>query len=81
MKKLVAEPFLASYKQVKHLIKLKERYFDIFEFRNGLKDGTHHTLEETGERFGGISGNRVRQLEARVIFEIGQAVGMPTPFD
>ena len=81
MKSLVAEPFLEHYKRVKHLIKLSDRYFQMFEFRNGLADGTQHTLNETGKRFGDISGNRVRQLEARVIFETGQASGIPTPFD
>ncbi len=53
----------------------------MFEFRNGLKDGVRHTLAETGKNFGGISGNRVRQLEARVIFEVGRAAGISTPFD
>lgn len=53
----------------------------MFEFRNGLTDGVCHTLKETGQRFGGISGNRVRELEARVIYEVGKAASIPTPFD
>lgn len=81
MRKPVAEAFIQPYKELKHLLKLKERYCEMFEFRNGLKDGVRHTLAETGKNFGGISGNRVRQLEARVIFEVGRAAGISTPFD
>lgn len=81
MKKLVAEPFIEPYMRVKDMLNLKPRYLEMFEYRNGLTDGEIHTLSETGKQFDGISGNRVRQLEARVIFEVGQVAGIPTPFD
>lgn len=63
---------IIRYQVNKHLLLLKDRYFDIFEYRNGLTDGTKHTLEETGKKFG-ISGGRAGQIEARVWYEVEQA--------
>ena len=65
---------LHLYEKVKPSLKLKERYFEMFEYRYGLADGVRHTLNETGARFG-ISGNRANQLIARVKYEIEQSNG------
>ena len=64
-KKNITKEYLAY----KNSLGLRQRYYDIFEYRNSLADGSRHTLEETGQRFG-ISGGRARQIEARVIFEV-----------
>jgi len=58
-----------EYLTYKNSLGLKQRYYDIFEYRNGITDGKWHTHKETGQRFG-ISGSRVRQIEGRVIYEI-----------
>jgi DNA-directed RNA polymerase sigma subunit (sigma70/sigma32) len=62
---------MKTYQDKKHLLKLKERYFQIFEYRNGITDGVKHTQKETGDKFG-ISGNRIGQIEARVWYELGK---------
>lgn len=64
-KKNITKEYLAY----KNSLGLKQRYYDMFEYRNGLTDGNWHTLKETGQRFG-ISGGRVRQIEGRVIYEV-----------
>lgn len=58
-----------KYIQKKHLLKLKDRYINIFEYRNGIIDGRRHTHKETGNKFG-ISDTRISQIEARVWYEI-----------
>ncbi len=65
--------FVEEYKKRRSSIKLKPRYFDIFDFRYGLADDKKHTLEETGKEFG-ISGTRVMQITARVQYEIENIV-------
>lgn len=64
---------LDAYRAKKHLLALKPRYFEIFEFRNGMVDGKRHTYVETGKRFG-ISGVRVSQIIARVEYELGKVL-------
>ncbi|MBU6427106.1 hypothetical protein KGQ27_02590 [Patescibacteria group bacterium] len=59
------------YKDKKHLLKLRARYFEIFEYRNGISDGSRHTQKETGVKFG-ISGTRIAQIEARVWYEVNR---------
>jgi DNA-directed RNA polymerase sigma subunit (sigma70/sigma32) len=60
---------IIRYQVNKHLLKLKDRYYAIFEYRNGVTDGKRHTLKETGMKFG-ICGGRVGQIEARVWYEV-----------
>ena len=62
---------MKTYQNKKHLLKLSERYLAFFEYRNGLTDGTKHTLKETGEKFG-VGGTRARQIIARVEYELGR---------
>lgn len=60
---------IKKYTERKKELKLLPRYFDIFEFRNGLTDGKFHTQEETGRKFK-ISATRVYQITARVEYEV-----------
>jgi len=55
-----------KYAAAKYMLDLRPRYFELFEFRHGLADGKTHSLRECGEHFG-ISPERARQMEARVI--------------
>jgi RNA polymerase primary sigma factor len=48
------------------LAKLPERERKIVQLRYGLHDGQHRTLEEVGAEFG-ITRERIRQIEARVL--------------
>jgi len=45
---------------------LNERERAILEMRFGLKDGRNYSLEKVGEHFG-VSGERIRQIEARAL--------------
>ncbi len=68
------KPKLKQYRAVKHLLtKMPERYFRVFEFRNGITNGTRHSQRETGEKFQ-ISRERVGQLEARVWYEVQEVL-------
>lgn len=59
-----------KYKSNKHRLgHLQPRYLEIFEYRLGLTDGTPHSQKETGEKFG-VTGNRIRQIEERVKYEL-----------
>jgi DNA-directed RNA polymerase sigma subunit (sigma70/sigma32) len=58
-----------KYLKAKASLTLPPRYFEVFEFRHGLVDGTTHSLKESGERFG-VSSTRIGQMEARVFYEI-----------
>ena len=62
-----------KYLGYKSSLGLKQRYYDIFEYRNGLTDGKVYTQRETGEKFG-IGPTRVRQIEARVVFEVQKKI-------
>jgi DNA-directed RNA polymerase sigma subunit (sigma70/sigma32) len=64
-----------EYLVYKSSLGLKQRYYDIFEYRHALTDRNWHTLQETGKKFG-IGGTRVRQIEARVIFEVDKRLGI-----
>lgn len=69
-----ARDLINRYLRLKSMFNVRDRYFDIFEYRHGVTDGVSHTLAETGKRFG-ISGTRVDQIEARVLYEIEQRNG------
>ena len=58
-----------QYLSKKHLLKLSDRYIAIFEYKNGITDGTIHTNVATGKKFG-ISGGRAGAILARVTYEI-----------
>jgi RNA polymerase sigma factor (sigma-70 family) len=45
---------------------LNERERAILEMRFGFKDGRNYSLEKVGEHFG-VSGERIRQIEARAL--------------
>ncbi|MEK7464096.1 MAG: hypothetical protein AAB610_03185 [Patescibacteria group bacterium] len=62
---------MKQYQEKKHLLKLSERYLVFFEYRNGITDGTKHTLRETGQKFG-VGGTRAGQIIARVEYELGR---------
>lgn len=71
------EKIKQQYKQFKHLLEpiLSKRYLDLFEFRWGLLDGTTHTLEECGEKLN-VTRERIRQMEARVLYELDKLTGI-----
>ncbi len=48
----------------------QERNLQIFRFRFGLGGEQPHTLEETGQRFGGITRERVRQICKKMTIRI-----------
>jgi DNA-directed RNA polymerase sigma subunit (sigma70/sigma32) len=58
-----------KYSALKSASTLHPRYFEVFEFRHGLINGKPHTLKECGEHFG-VSSERIRQVEARVLYEM-----------
>ncbi len=60
---------IKKYTSHKKELKLLPRYFDIFEFKNGITDGKFHTQVETGRKFK-ISATRVYQITARVEYEV-----------
>lgn len=45
--------------------RIHERSFEALLLRNGIRDGKCLTLEEIGQNWGGISRERVRQIESR----------------
>ena len=54
-----------------------KRYADIIAFRFGLDGKGMHTLEEAGKKFG-VTRERIRQMEAKIIEEIrkmGREIG------
>lgn len=51
------------------LSELDERSAVILRLRYGLEDGTSHTLEETGERFG-VTRERIRQIESKALVKL-----------
>ena len=61
---------VTRYKRLKSSLPLKQRYLDIFECRHGVNDARPHTLPATGKQFGNISGTRVGQIVARVLYEM-----------
>lgn len=63
------EELVEEYLSKKNFLNLKSRYLEMFEFRHGLFDGSSHSLAESGKKFG-ISGTRIRQLIARVKYEL-----------
>ncbi len=48
------------------LLTLTKREAEVLELRFGLFDGTSHTLEEVGKRFG-VTRERIRQIEAKAL--------------
>ena len=73
MKAWFTMDILEEYKSYKNALRLKPRYLDIFEYRHGLANGEKHSLDECGSQFH-ISGTLVRQIVARVEYEIGNIV-------
>ena len=71
MIKKASEDLLKKYLAAKSSLNLGERYFAIFELRHGLTDGRGHSLKECGERFG-VGPERIRQIEGRVLYEVGK---------
>ncbi len=53
------------------LSELSEKERQILELRHGLHDGTQHTLEEVGKKFG-VTRERIRQIEAKAHEKIRQ---------
>jgi RNA polymerase primary sigma factor len=51
------------------LAELSERERRVLELRYGLRDGQNYSLQEVGQQFG-ISGERIRQIEARAISKL-----------
>lgn len=47
--------------------RLTDREHEVLQLRSGLLDGHHHTFAEIGDRFGGLSANRIRQLERKAL--------------
>lgn len=48
------------------LLTLTKREEEVLELRFGLFDGSYHTLEEVGKRFG-VTRERIRQIEAKAL--------------
>lgn len=68
--KLDEKTLIKKYQTDKHQLgHLKPRYLEVFEYRLGLTDGSPHSQEETGQKFG-VSGTRIRQIEERVKYEL-----------
>ncbi|MEK7589450.1 MAG: sigma factor-like helix-turn-helix DNA-binding protein [Patescibacteria group bacterium] len=63
---------IEQYKKVRNRLNLKPRYIRIFEFRHGIDDKPH-TLKESGKMFN-ISPERVRQIIARVLYELEKLI-------
>ncbi len=61
---------------VQEIIKdLSPREQKIIDMRFGLSDGINHTLEEVGQEFG-VTRERIRQIEAKVLEKIQEHTGM-----
>ena len=52
---------------------LPERERRVIELRYGLHDGQHRTLDEIGQLFGGLSRERIRQIEAVALEKLRSA--------
>ena len=63
---------IEQYKKVRNHLNLKPRYIRIFDFKHGIDDEPH-TLKESGKMFG-VSPERVRQIIARVRYELEKLV-------
>lgn len=70
--KLDEKTLIKKYQADKHQLRhLQPRYLEVFEYRLGLADGSPHSQEKTGQKFG-VSGTRIRQIEERVKYELEQ---------
>jgi DNA-directed RNA polymerase sigma subunit (sigma70/sigma32) len=67
---LDVQTVIERYKEMKQSARLTERRAAIFEDKFGVNDGVEKTYAAVGIKFG-ISNERVRQLCARVLHEIG----------
>jgi len=59
---------------------LSEREWAVLEFRFGLKDGVNYSLQAVGDMLG-VTGERVRQIEARAVGKLRRAVRSQAPRD
>ena len=53
---------------------------EVLEMRFGLADGQAHTLEEVGQEFG-VTRERIRQIEARVLRKLRHPTRSKSLFD
>jgi RNA polymerase primary sigma factor len=65
---------IERYKSVKDSLKLSQREIAILDLRFGLTDGKSKTLEEVGRKFG-VTRERIRQIEARMLDKIAIGQG------
>ena len=71
--KLVYNPFnkidheLLKKVMAEVLTELRKKERKILIYRFGLFDGNKHTLEQTAKRYGKVTRERIRQLEAKAL--------------
>jgi DNA-directed RNA polymerase sigma subunit (sigma70/sigma32) len=70
MIKHTQKEILEKYENLKDSAKLTSREMQIFELRYGITDDIFHTLDEIARGFD-LSRERIRQIEAKVIWKLG----------
>lgn len=64
------DEIIEKYRKMRDTAKLTQREMQIFELRYGLADGSSRTLEKVAQVFG-VTRERIRQIEAKIIWKIG----------